>query len=210
MDTPDQSAPVFTTKRASRNPKTASRAARRVPGQPSAGEEAQLTQILLAMTAFRNGVFTQRPTVEWTGVHGKIADAFNDMLRTRERRSREVSRVCRMVGKEGRQITWNIGALPNIRGDAAILLDLKMPGLDGLDVLKQIRSEQAFRLIPVVIYTASRRELDLKQACGLGANGFLAKSIFPDGGVEDLRVFARCFAIVNEPPPGSPRPHRTL
>ena len=61
-----------------------------------------LQQILLGMLAFRNGDFSQRLPSEWTGIHGKIADAFNDLLRISERRSHEVTRVCRMVGKEGR------------------------------------------------------------------------------------------------------------
>ena len=61
-----------------------------------------LQHILQAVVAFRNGDFSQRLPAEWTGVHGKIADAFNDILRMSERRAKEAERVCRMVGKEGR------------------------------------------------------------------------------------------------------------
>ncbi len=61
-----------------------------------------MQQILLAMLAFRNGDFTQRLPAEWTGMYGKIADTFNDILITSERRATETSRVCRTVGKEGR------------------------------------------------------------------------------------------------------------
>src|SRR6476646_9942169 len=59
-----------------------------------------LHQILLAMLAFRSGEFSWRLPSEWTGIHGKIADAFNDVLLISERRAKETARVSRMVGKE--------------------------------------------------------------------------------------------------------------
>ena len=61
-----------------------------------------MPQILLAMLAFRSGDFTQRLPAQWTGVEGKIADAFNDILAISNRRAKEAARVCRVVGKEGR------------------------------------------------------------------------------------------------------------
>jgi len=71
-------------------------------GRSAHAEQEPMQQILLAMMAFRNGDFTQRLPAEWTGMHGKIADTFNDILITSERRATETSRVCRTVGKEGR------------------------------------------------------------------------------------------------------------
>ena len=68
-------------------------------GQP---EKAFTQQVLYALTAFRNGEFSRRLPVEWTGVHGKIADVFNEILAFSERRANETARVCRMVGKEGK------------------------------------------------------------------------------------------------------------
>src|SRR5262245_37845393 len=59
-------------------------------------------ELLAAMMAFRKGDFSARLPEGWTGVQGKIGDAFNDVLSTSERRSREVARVARVVGKEGR------------------------------------------------------------------------------------------------------------
>ena len=59
-------------------------------------------QVLYALTAFRNGDFSRRLPVEWTGVHGKIADVFNEILAFNERRANETARICRMVGKEGK------------------------------------------------------------------------------------------------------------
>jgi HAMP domain-containing protein/CheY-like chemotaxis protein/signal transduction histidine kinase len=66
------------------------------------GEDAFSRQLLAAMLAFRAGNFNVRMPVELTGVHGKIADAFNDILAVSERRAQETARVSRMVGKEGK------------------------------------------------------------------------------------------------------------
>src|SRR3954463_12747888 len=59
-------------------------------------------ELLEAMLAFRKGDFTTRLPDGWTGVRGKVADAFNEVVGMSERRSREASRVSRVVGKEGR------------------------------------------------------------------------------------------------------------
>ncbi len=66
------------------------------------GEDAFSRLLLAAMLAFRGGNFTVRLPVDLTGVHGKIADAFNDILATSERRAQETARVSRVVGKEGK------------------------------------------------------------------------------------------------------------
>ncbi len=66
------------------------------------GDQERMQQILLAMLAFRNGDFSHRLPSEWTGVHGKISDAFNDLLTISERRATETTRICRTVGKEGK------------------------------------------------------------------------------------------------------------
>src|SRR5690349_10350579 len=59
-------------------------------------------QLLLAMTAFRDGDFTVRMPGDMVGIPGKIADAFNDIVTVSERRAGEVARISRVVGKEGR------------------------------------------------------------------------------------------------------------
>jgi HAMP domain-containing protein/CheY-like chemotaxis protein len=59
-------------------------------------------ELLKALTAFRSGDFSTRLQSNWTGLDGKIADAFNDVLEMSERRAREAARVCNVVGKEGR------------------------------------------------------------------------------------------------------------
>jgi hypothetical protein len=71
-------------------------------GGASNGDHDHMQQILHAMLAFRNGDFGQRLPAEWSGVHGKISDAFNDILTISERRATETARICRQVGKEGK------------------------------------------------------------------------------------------------------------
>src|SRR5881392_762843 len=69
-------------------------------GQSANSAESLL--LLEAMLAFRNGNFGVRLPAGWTGVYGKIADAFNDLLAMNERRAKETSRVSLLVGREGK------------------------------------------------------------------------------------------------------------
>jgi CheY-like chemotaxis protein len=88
---------------------------------------------------------------------------------------------------------------------AVILLDLKLPKLDGLEVLQYIRRDPALKMIPVVMLTSSRQELDLQLSYELGVNAYVVKPVsFPDflRAVQDLGCF---WAVLNEPPPGSIR-----
>jgi len=84
---------------------------------------------------------------------------------------------------------------------AVILLDLKMPKVDGLEVLRLIKSDMELKAIPVVMLTSSREEKDLVASYHLGVNAYVVKPVnfqeFADA-VKELGVF---WAIVNEPPP---------
>lgn len=88
---------------------------------------------------------------------------------------------------------------------AVILLDLKMPKVDGLQVLKSIKNDDTLKMIPVVMLTSSREESDLVATYRLGANAYVVKPVdfqqFVDA-VSRLGVF---WAIINETPPGSKR-----
>lgn len=89
-------------------------------------------------------------------------------------------------------------ATPN---PAVILLDLKMPKVDGHEVLRQIRADQQLRLIPVVVLTSSREEKDLYSSYDRGANAYVVKPVdFEEfiGAISKLGVF---WAVLNEPPP---------
>jgi CheY-like chemotaxis protein len=86
-----------------------------------------------------------------------------------------------------------------------ILLDLKMPRVDGLEVLRQIKSDPALRHIPVVMLTSSREEKDLVLSYDLGVNAFVVKPVDFDQFVSAIRALGMFWAIVNEPPP--PKAH---
>lgn len=89
---------------------------------------------------------------------------------------------------------------------AVVVLDLKLPRLDGLDVLRQIRSDPSLRLVPVVVLTSSSRESDLQRAYELGANGYVVKTIDFKATRASLVALGTFWAAANEPPPGSLRP----
>ncbi|TJZ72079.1 response regulator [Chitiniphilus eburneus] len=88
---------------------------------------------------------------------------------------------------------------------AVILLDLKLPKVDGLEVLKVVRESPDLRSVPTVMLTSSREEPDLARAYALGVNAYVVKPVeFRDflGAISDLGMF---WAVLNEPPPGSTR-----
>jgi len=88
---------------------------------------------------------------------------------------------------------------------AVMLLDLKLPKVDGLEVLELVRDTQELCSIPVVMLTSSREEPDLEKAYELGVNAYVVKPVeFRDfvAAISDLGIF---WAVLNEPPPGSRR-----
>ena len=91
---------------------------------------------------------------------------------------------------------------------AVILLDLKLPKVDGLEVLKALRASPELRSIPTVMLTSSREEPDLLRAYELGVNAYVVKPVeFKEfvAAISDLGIF---WAVLNEPPPGSLRLNR--
>ena len=90
---------------------------------------------------------------------------------------------------------------------ALVLLDLKMPKVDGLEVLRQIKGDPTLRLTPVVMLTSSREEADLVRSYELGANAYVVKPVEFADFMEAVRQLRGFWAVVNEPPPVS---HRQL
>ena len=88
---------------------------------------------------------------------------------------------------------------------AVLLLDLKLPKVDGLEVLQLIKSDEKLRMIPVVVLTSSHEERDMVASYKLGVNAYVVKPVdFHEfiNAVKELGIF---WAVINQPPPGSIR-----
>src|ERR1700693_5849797 len=86
---------------------------------------------------------------------------------------------------------------------AVLLLDLKLPKVDGLEVLQQIKSDQQLRMIPVVVLTSSREERDMVASYKLGVNAYVVKPVDFHEFVNAIKELGVFWAVINEPPPGS-------
>jgi CheY-like chemotaxis protein len=84
---------------------------------------------------------------------------------------------------------------------AVILLDLKMPKVDGLEVLRQIKSDPALKVIPIVMMTSSREEQDLVKSYSLGVNAYVVKPLDFHEFIDAIRALGAFWAVLNEPPP---------
>jgi CheY-like chemotaxis protein len=93
---------------------------------------------------------------------------------------------------------------PNLN-PAIVLLDFKLPKVDGADVLKAIRENSETRMIPVVVFTSSREERDWARSYQLGANSYVVKPLDFDQFLSSIKQIGVFWALTNEPPPGSAR-----
>ena len=85
---------------------------------------------------------------------------------------------------------------------AVLLLDLKMPKVDGIEVLRQVKGDPQLRTIPVVVLTSSREEQDLVRTYDLGVNAYVVKPVDFLEFVDAVKLLGGFWAVVNEPPPG--------
>jgi CheY-like chemotaxis protein len=85
---------------------------------------------------------------------------------------------------------------------AVVLLDLKMPKVDGHEVLRQIRADPMLRLLPVVVLTSSKEEKDLYESYSKGANSYVVKPVDFEEFVTAIGELGVFWAVLNEPPPG--------
>jgi CheY-like chemotaxis protein len=86
---------------------------------------------------------------------------------------------------------------------AVILLDLKLPKVDGLEVLQQIKSDERLRMIPVVVLTSSHEEKDMMRSYKLGVNAYVVKPVDFHEFINAVKELGMFWAVINEPPPGS-------
>jgi CheY-like chemotaxis protein len=86
---------------------------------------------------------------------------------------------------------------------AVLLLDLKLPKVDGLEVLRQIKSDDYLRMVPVVVLTSSREGKDMVTSYKLGVNAYVVKPVDFHEFVNAIKELGMFWAIINEPPPGS-------
>ena len=88
---------------------------------------------------------------------------------------------------------------------AVVLLDIKMPKVDGLEVLRQIKSDERLKTIPVVVLTSSREERDLAESYKLGVNAYVVKPVDFSQFVDAVKEVGAFWAVINEPPPETSR-----
>lgn len=84
-----------------------------------------------------------------------------------------------------------------------VLLDLKLPKVEGLEVLRRLRADPRTRLLPVVILTSSKEDRDLVESYGRGANSYVRKPVDFGAFLEAVRQLGLYWLVLNEPPPES-------
>jgi CheY-like chemotaxis protein len=113
-----------------------------------------------------------------------------------------------VVTRDGEQALNYLQCLGEFSGrstdnPAVILLDLKLPKIDGLEVLQKIRSEERLKFIPVVVLTSSSEEKDKIKSYQLGVNAYVVKPVDFHEFVNAIKELGIFWAVINEPPPGS-------
>lgn len=83
---------------------------------------------------------------------------------------------------------------------AVLLLDIKMPRMDGLEVLQQIRAHDRLKTLPVVILSSSREESDLARSWDLGVNAYVVKPVDVDQFFQAVKLLGTFWAVINEAP----------
>ena len=83
---------------------------------------------------------------------------------------------------------------------SVLLLDIKMPRMDGIEVLREVRGSDALKHLPVVVLTSSREETDLARSWDLGVNAYVVKPVDVDQFFEAVRTLGKFWAVLNEAP----------
>lgn len=108
-------------------------------------------------------------------------------------------------GVEALDYLYNRGAFQSTDHQIplVVLLDLKMPKIDGLEVLRQLKSDEKLKMIPVVMLTSSREESDLIKSYEIGANAYVVKPVGFQEFVDAIQQTGMFWALFNEPPPAA-------
>ena len=108
-------------------------------------------------------------------------------------------------GKEALDYLFRRGAYADrqLGNPAVVLLDLKLPKVDGIQVLEKIKAEPSLQAVPVVMLTTSREEKDLLRCFLFGVYAYVEKPVAFQEFIEAIRELGIFWAVVNEPPPGS-------
>ena len=85
---------------------------------------------------------------------------------------------------------------------AVLLLDIKMPRMDGLEVLREVRAHEELKTLPVVVLTSSREETDLAISWNLGVNAYVVKPVDSEQFFNAVKTLGRFWAVLNETPDG--------
>jgi DNA-binding response OmpR family regulator len=107
------------------------------------------------------------------------------------------------VARDGQEaLDYLMGTADRAAGERpkVILLDLKLPKVDGLEVLREIRADESLKSLPVVILTSSREERDIVESYDLGVNSYIVKPVAFDKFVETVQTLGLYWLLLNEPP----------
>ena len=91
---------------------------------------------------------------------------------------------------------------------AVVLLDLKLPKVGGLEVLRQLKTDETLKMVPVVILTSSHEDRDMVEGYKLGTNAYVVKPVDFHQFVDAIKHIGAFWAVINEPPPGSMQKRR--
>jgi len=107
-----------------------------------------------------------------------------------------------VVARDGQEALDYLRAAPRL--PELVLLDLKLPKIDGLEVLRRLRADERTRLLPVVVLTSSNEERDVATSYALGANSYVRKPVDFKEFTEAARQLGLYWLLLNEPPPAVP------
>jgi CheY-like chemotaxis protein len=104
-------------------------------------------------------------------------------------------------GEEALEFIFGTGAHAGLQNHPGmILLDLKLPKVDGMEVLRRVKEDPRTRPIPVIILTTSREDIDRSEAYRLGVNSYVVKPVAFDQFVEAVRILGLYWLLLNQPP----------